>query len=399
MSSTSADPIVIVSYARTPVGAFQGSLSALSGSELGGIAIKAAVARAGLKGAQINDVLMGCVLSAGVGQAPARQAALNAGLPQSTTAATLNKVCGSGLRSVMTAHDMIHAGSAEVMVAGGMESMSNAPYMLPKARGGFRMGHGEVKDHMFMDGLEDAYGENGTLMGVFADRTAEKYQFTREAQDEYAIESITRAQKAQSAGKFEAEIIPVEIADRKGTLTVTADEGPQNARPEKIPSLRPAFGKDGTVTAANASSINDGAGAVVLMRRSKAEALGVTPVATIIGHATHAQEPAWFTTAPVGAMQKLFAKTGWDEKTTDLFEVNEAFACVTMAAMRDLNLPHEKVNIHGGAVVLGHPIGASGTRVLCTLLSALQQTGGKTGIASLCIGGGEGVALAVEMMS
>ncbi len=389
------DPVVIAGMARTPMGGFQGDLMPLSAPQLGAAAIGAAVERAGIANDNIDDVIMGCVLPAGQGQAPARQAALGAGLPQGTGATTINKMCGSGLKAVMMAHDELLAGSHSVMVAGGMESMSNAPYLLPKARDGMRMGHGQVLDHMFLDGLEDAY-DRGKLMGVFADDCARHYQFTREAQDEFAISSLTRAQKAIADGSFAEEITSVQIKSRKGDYEITIDEQPGKARPDKIPTLRPAFGKDGTVTAANASSISDGAAALVLMRRSEAEKRGANILATIKGHATHAQAPEWFTTAPVGALQKLSEKTGWNLRDVDLFEVNEAFAVVTMAAMKELSLPHEKVNIHGGACALGHPIGASGARVLVTLLAAMAQKDVKTGMATLCIGGGEAVAVAVE---
>jgi len=385
------DPVVIVGMARTPMGGFQGDFTALSAPELGAAAIRAAVERAGLKPADIEDVIMGCVLAAGQGQAPARQAALGAGLLQSTGCTTVNKMCGSGLKAVMMAHDEILAGSHGVMVAGGMESMTNAPYLLPKARGGLRMGHGQVIDHMFFDGLEDAY-DRGKLMGVFAEGCAKHYKFTREEQDAFAIESLKRAQGAD----FSREIVPVTVKEKKETREIKIDEQPGKAKPDKIPTLKPAFAPDGTVTAANASSISDGAAALVLMRRSEAEKRGCKVIATIVGHAAHAQEPAWFTTAPVGALKKLATKTGWDLKDVDLFEINEAFAVVTMAAMKELSLPHEKVNVHGGACALGHPIGASGARVLVTLLAALEKYGKKRGMATLCIGGGEAVALAVE---
>ena len=340
---------------------------------------------------------MGCVLPAGVGQAPARQAVLGAGLPHSVPCATVNKVCGSGMKTVMMAHDQIALGGTNIMVAGGMESMTNAPYMLPKARGGLRLGHGEIKDHMFLDGLEDAY-EN-KLMGTYAEATAQQYQFTRKAQDAFAITSLERARAAQNSDAFENEIVPVTVKTRKGESIVAADEQPRTARPEKIPTLRPAFAKDGTVTAANSSSISDGAAAVVLMRASEAERRGLKPRARIVGHASHAQEPAWFTTAPVGAMEKLFANTGWAKSEIDLFEINEAFAVVTMAAMKDLSLDHECVNVNGGACAMGHPIGASGTRIIVTLLNALEKRGLSKGVASLCIGGGEATALAIERMS
>jgi acetyl-CoA C-acetyltransferase len=393
----SADQIVITGYARTPMGAFQGALSDASTTFLGGIAIKSAIERAGLKASQIDETIMGLVLPAGLGQAPARQAAIGAGVPNDKGATTINKMCGSGLKAIMMAHDQIKAGSAGIMVAGGMESMSNAPYLLPKARSGMRMGHAEVKDHMFLDGLEDAY-DKGKLMGVFADKTAEKYSFSREEQDAFAIESVQRAQRAIKEGWFKDEIVSVEIQSRKETITVDTDESPLKARVDKIPQLRPAFGKDGTVTAANASSISDGAAAVVLMREDMAVEKGLKPIAKIIEHATNAHEPNWFTTAPVGAIEKIFQKTGWTVDDVDVFEINEAFAVVTMAAMKDLNIPHSKVNIHGGACALGHPIGASGARILVTLLSALKRVGGQKGIATLCIGGGEAVAVAVEMV-
>lgn len=389
------DPIVIVSAKRTPMGGFQGDFSAVSASTLGATAIKAAIEKSGIGAGKIDDVVMGCVLPAGQGQAPARQASLGAGIPKFVGATTINKMCGSGLKAVMMAHDEILAGSHDVMIAGGMESMTNAPYILPKARQGFRMGHGEVKDHMFLDGLEDAY-EQGTLMGVYAERCAGHYKFSRDAQDKFAIESLTRAQKAIENGNFDNEVAPVLIKSRKGDLTIEIDEQPGKARPDKIPSLRPAFAKDGTVTAANASSISDGAAALVLMKRSEAEAKGLKIMGEIKGHVTHAQEPEWFTTAPVGALKKLSEKTGIQLKDVDLFEINEAFAVVTMAAMHDLDLPHDKVNVHGGACALGHPIGASGARVLTTLLHALEQYDLKTGMATLCIGGGEAVAMAVE---
>ncbi len=387
----SNDPVVIAAIARTPMGGLQGDLASLSAPELGAVAIRAAVSRAGLSGDDIQEVIMGNVLSAGLGQAPARQAALGAGLPQAVGCTTVNKMCGSGLKAVMLAHDLIRAGTNDIMVAGGMESMTNAPYLLPKARSGYRMGHGQVIDHMFFDGLEDAY-DKGKLMGVFAELCAGEYKFTREAQDEFAIESLKRAQQAD----FSAEITPVSVKAGKEEKQVSIDEQPGKARPDKIPTLKPAFKTDGTVTAANASSISDGAAALVLMRKSEAEKRGVKILATILGHATHAQDPAWFSTAPVGALKTLSAKTGWALDSVDLFEINEAFAVVTMAAMKDLNLPHDKVNIHGGACALGHPIGASGARVLVTLVAALEKYNLKRGMATLCIGGGEAVAVAVE---
>jgi acetyl-CoA C-acetyltransferase len=392
-----SESIVIVSAARTPMAGLMGDFASLTASQLGAVAIKAAVERAGIAATDVEEVVMGNVLPAGQGQAPARQAALGAGLPLSANCTTINKMCGSGMKAIMFAHDMLRAGNNTVMVAGGMESMSNAPYLLAKARAGFRLGHGEIKDSMFLDGLEDAY-DKGKLMGVFAEACADQYQFTREAQDEFALRSLTRAQHAIKDGLFKAEIAPVAVAGRKGDVLIDTDEQPGKAMPEKIPSLKPAFRKDGTVTAANASSISDGAAAVVLMRESDAKARGLTPLARIVGHASHAQEPGLFTTAPVGAMKKLFEKTGWSADSVDLFEINEAFAVVTMAAMKDLNLPADKVNVHGGATALGHPIGASGARIVATLIYALKQCGKQRGVASLCIGGGEATALAVELM-
>jgi acetyl-CoA C-acetyltransferase len=374
-----------------------GSLSGLAAHQLGAIAIKAAVERAGIQGDAVDEVIMGNVLQAGQGQAPARQAALGAGLPMGVPCTTIHKVCGSGLKAAMYGHDIIAAGSAAVVVAGGQESMSNAPYLLLRGRQGYRYGHSTVYDHMALDGLEDAY-KTGTAMGVFAEDCASKYDFTREQQDAFSLESVRRARAAVEDGSFEWEITPVAVPGRKGDTIVHTDEGPGRAIPEKVPTLKPAFKKDGTVTAANSSSISDGAAAMVLMRASTAEKLGATPLARIVAHTQHSQEPGWFTTAPVGAIQKLFAKTGWAAQDVDLYEINEAFAVVTMAAMKDLDLPHEKVNIHGGATVLGHPIGASGARLLATLVGALRKTGGKRGVASLCIGGGEAVALAIEMV-
>jgi acetyl-CoA C-acetyltransferase len=359
--------------------------------------IKAAVERSGLPSDVVQEVIMGCVLPAGVGQAPARQAALNAGMPLSAGCTTINKVCGSGLKATMLAHDLLLAGTNDVMVAGGMESMSNAPYLLPKARGGFRLGHGQVMDHMFLDGLEDAYFDRGRLMGTFAEDCAASYGFTRQDQDAYAIESTVRAQHAIKNGAFEWEVTPVTVSGRKGDVTITQDEQPLKANIDKIPSLKPAFKKDGTVTPANSSSISDGAAAVVLMRRSVAEQHGVKPLATIIGHSTYAGEPRLFPTAPVGAMQNLLKKSAWQVSDVDAWEINEAFAVVTMAAIKDLALDPAKVNVHGGACALGHPIGASGARILVSLIGALKKTGGKRGIASLCIGGGEAVAMAIEM--
>ncbi len=393
--TTPSDPIVITGAARTPMGGFQGALSAASAPELGASAIKAAMDRAGVAPEDVDEVFMGCVLPAGLGQAPARQAALAGGLPLDTGCTTINKMCGSGMKAAMLGNDLLKAGSAEVIVAGGMESMTNAPYLMDKARAGYRMGHGRVIDHMFLDGLEDAY-DKGRLMGTFAEDCAEKYQFTREAQDAFAIESLTRAKRAIDDGTFGKEVVPVVIKNRKGEATVSHDEQPGKANLEKIPSLKPAFREGGTVTPANSSSISDGAAALVLMSEAEASKRGITPVARIIAHTTHAQAPALFTTAPVGAMKKLFEVTGWRPEEVDLFEVNEAFAVVTMAAMRELGLPHDKVNVHGGACALGHPIGASGARILVTLLAALEKYDLKRGVATLCIGGGEATAMAVE---
>ncbi len=392
-----SDPIVLVSVARTPMGGMMGSLSELAAHQLGSVAIKAAIERAGIQPDVVDEVIMGNVLQAGQGQAPARQAALGAGLPKGVPCTTIHKVCGSGLKAAMFGHDLLAAGSATVVVAGGQESMSNAPYLLLRGRQGYRYGHSTVYDHMALDGLEDAY-QRGTAMGVFAEACVDKYAFTREDQDNYALESLRRARAASEDGSFDWEIAPVTIAGRKGDVVIDKDEAPFKAMPEKIPTLRPAFKKDGTVTAANASSISDGAAAMVLMRESTAKELGVTPLARIVGHSQHAHEPEWFTTAPVGAMQKLLGKIGWTADQVDLYEINEAFAVVTMAAMKELGLPHDKVNVHGGATALGHPIGASGARLVATLVGALRKTGGKRGIASLCIGGGEAVALAIEMI-
>jgi acetyl-CoA C-acetyltransferase len=397
MTAAAADPVVILSYARTPMGSFQGALSGASAVDLGATAVKAAVERAGIAGEDVDRIYMGCVLSAGLGQAPARQAALFAGLPQSVEAVTINKMCGSGMKAAMMAADSLVAGSADVIVAGGMESMSNAPFLLKKHRAGARIGHDTVYDHMMLDGLEDAY-EPGRAMGTFAEATAGEYQLTRAAQDDYAIESLTRAQRAQNEGWFEREIVAVEVKTRKGAETVAKDEQPAKGDASKIPGLKPAFSKDGTITAANASSISDGAAALVLTRASTAAAKGLKPVARIVGQAAHARAPAQFTTAPVAAIETLLSKTGWSVAEVDLFEINEAFACVTMFAMQDLGIPHDKVNIHGGATALGHPIGASGARILATLISALQRTGGKRGVAALCIGGGEATAMAVELV-
>lgn len=390
------DPVVILSYARTPMGSFQGSLSGASATELGAAAVKGAVERAGITGDVIERIYMGCVLSAGVGQAPARQAALKAGLPKSVEATTVNKMCGSGMQAAIMAADALTAESADLIVAGGMESMTNAPYLLTKHRAGARMGHDRVMDHMFLDGLEDAY-EPGRAMGTFAEETAGEYQFTRVAQDEFAITSLKRAQEAQKSGAFDAEIVPVEITTRKGTHTVSKDEQPLKADPAKIPTLKPAFAKDGTITAANASSISDGAAALVMTRQSVSDKLGKKPVARVVASAAHAHEPARFTTAPVEAIRKVLAKAGWSVDDVDLFEINEAFACVSMMAMHDLGIAHDKTNIHGGACALGHPIGASGARIISTLISALERTGGKKGVAALCIGGGEATAMAVEL--
>lgn len=392
------DPIVIVGMARTPMGGFQGALSGVNASELGAASISAALSRAGVSGDDVEEVVFGCVLPAGQGQAPARQATLGAGLPLSSGATTVNKMCGSGMKAAMFAHDLLLAGSARVAVAGGMESMTNAPYLLPKMRGGARLGHGQVIDHMFLDGLEDAY-DKGRLMGTFAEDCAGTYNFSREAQDDYALRSLARAQDAIANGSFAGEITPVTVKSRKGDQVVDTDEQPGAARPDKIPQLKPAFRAGGTVTAANSSSISDGAAALVTMRLSEAEARGLTPLAKIAGHATHAQAPALFTTAPVGAMQKLSDKTGWHLKDVDLFEINEAFAVVPMAAMHDLDLPADKVNIHGGACALGHPIGASGARIMVTLLAAMAQNDLRRGMASLCIGGGEATAIALERMT
>ncbi|WOK37193.1 acetyl-CoA C-acyltransferase [Sphingomonas sp. C3-2] len=392
-----ADPVVIISYARTPMGSFQGSLAGASATELGAAAVKAAVERAGVSGDKVERIYMGCVLPAGLGQAPARQAAIKAGLPKSVEATTVNKMCGSGMQAAIMAADALAAGSVDLLIAGGMESMTNAPYLLQKHRGGARLGHDRVFDHMFLDGLEDAY-EPGRAMGSFAEETATEYQFTRAAQDDFAIASLTRAQTAQQSGAFDREIVAVEISGRKGTVTVDKDEQPLKGDASKIPNLKPAFAKDGTITAANASSISDGAAALVMTRQSVADALGLKPVARVVSTAAHAHEPARFTTAPVGAMQKALDKAGWAVGDVDLFEVNEAFACVSMIAMHDLGIPHDKVNVNGGATALGHPIGASGARIMATLIAALQNRGGKKGLASLCIGGGEATAVALELI-
>ena len=399
MSSTSpdSDPVVIVDGARTPMGGFQGALADVTAPELGARSVAAALERAGVAPDDVDEVYMGCVLPAGLGQAPARQAALGAGVPESAGCTTVNKMCGSGMKAAMLAHDGLLAGSSAVTVAGGLESMTNTPYVLPKVRAGLRMGHGEVKDHMFLDGLEDAY-EPGRLMGSYAEETATHYQFTREAQDAFAVASLERAKRAIDAGVFATEIAPVTVKGRRGETVVEHDQQPHEANLERIPTLRPAFAKDGTVTAANSSSISDGAAALVMMRLSEAERRGLTPRARVLAHASHAQAPAWFTTAPVHAMEKLLAKLGREPGDVDLYEVNEAFAVVTMAAMRELGLPHERVNVYGGACALGHPVGASGARILVTLMNALERHEVDLGVASLCIGGGEATAVAIERL-
>jgi len=391
------DPIVIVGAARTPMGAFQGDFSSLSAHDLGAVAIRAAVERAGIKPDVVNDVIFGNCLMAAQGQAPARQASIKAGIPVSAGAVTLSKMCGSAMQSTIYGFDSLVAGTNDVVVTGGMESMTNAPYLVPKARGGYRIGHGTLYDHMMLDGLEDAY-EKGRAMGTYAEDCSTKYQFTREAQDAFAIESVKRAQAATADGSFAWEIAPVTVTGRSGDVVIDKDEGPLKAKIDKIPQLKPAFKKDGTITAASSSSINDGAAALVLMRESTAKKLGAKPIARIVAHTRHSQEPNWFTTAPVGAIEKLYAKTGWSSKDVDLFEVNEAFAAVAMAAMKEHNIAHDKINIHGGACALGHPIGASGARIIVTLLGALKKTGGKRGVAALCIGGGEATAMALEMV-
>ena len=391
------DPVVIASYARTPMGGFQGDFAGTSAIELGAAAVKAAIERAGIDGDQVEQIFMGCVLPAGLGQAPARQAALGAGLPKSVEATTVNKMCGSGMQAAIMAHDALAAGSADIIVAGGMESMTNAPYLLAKHRGGARMGHDVVKDSMFLDGLEDAY-DKGKAMGVFAEDAARDYQFTREAQDEYALRSLSRANEAITSGAFKREIAPVTVQSRKGEVVIDTDEQPGKAKPDKIPTLKPAFVKDGTVTAANSSSISDGAAALVMTRQSVAEKLGLPVIARLVSHAAHAHEPGLFTTAPVPAIEKVLKKAGWTVSDVDLFEVNEAFAVVAMIAAKDLQIPIEKLNVNGGATALGHPIGASGARILATLLGALQNRGLKRGVASLCIGGGEATAVAVELV-
>ncbi|WP_062766707.1 acetyl-CoA C-acyltransferase [Sphingopyxis terrae] len=394
---TATDPVVFLSYARTPMGGMQGVLSDASATDLGATAVKAAVERAGVAGDDVERIYMGCVLPAGLGQAPARQAAIKAGLPKSVQATTVNKVCGSGMQTVIMGAEALAAGSIDLVVAGGMESMTNAPYLLKKHRSGARIGHDTAYDHMFLDGLEDAY-DAGRAMGTFAQDTADAYQLSRQAQDDYSIESLKRAQAAIADGAFAAEITPVTLTTRKGEVVVDTDEQPGKGNPDKIPTLRPAFAKDGTITAATSSSISDGAAAVVLTRQSVAEAKGKTPVAKLVAHAAHAQEPKDFTVAPVGAINKVLAKAGWSIGDVDLFEVNEAFACVAMFAMHDLGISHDKINVHGGATALGHPIGASGTRIITTLIAALQRHGKKRGIASLCIGGGEATAVAVELV-
>jgi acetyl-CoA C-acetyltransferase len=393
-----ADPVVIVSYARTPMGSFQGALTGATATELGATAVGGAVERAGLAGSAIERIYMGCVLPAGLGQAPARQAALKAGLPDHVEATTINKMCGSGMQAAILAADALAAGSADLIVAGGMESMTNAPYLSMRHRGGARIGHDVLKDHMFLDGLEDAY-EPGKLMGNFAEDSAAAYQFTRAQMDDYAIESLHRAQRAQQSGAFDREIVPTEVAGRKGPTTVSLDEQPAKGDVAKIPTLKPAFSKEGTITAANASSISDGAAALVMTRASVAEKLGLTPLARIVAHGAHAHAPSLFTTAPVFAMRKTLERAGWSASDVDLFEVNEAFAVVAMIAMRDLDIAHDRINVNGGACALGHPIGASGARILATLLSALEARGGTRGLASLCIGGGEATAVAVELMA
>lgn len=396
MQVMNTDPIVILSYARTPMGGFQGALGSVTATKLGAIAVKAAIERAGVDGVDVDQIVMGCVLAAGLGQAPARQAALGAGLPLSVAATTVNKMCGSGMQAAIIAHDMLAAGSADIVVAGGMESMSNAPYLLSKHRGGARIGHDVVKDSMYLDGLEDAY-DPGQLMGAFAERSAQDYQFTREAQDAYALRSLERATAAIRSGAFAAEIVAVDVTTRSGNTIIDTDEQPGKARPDKIPTLKPAFAKDGTVTAANASSISDGAAALVLTRQSTAEAKGLPVIARIVAHAAHAHEPANFTTAPVPAIRKVLDKAGWTVADVDLFEVNEAFAVVAMIAAKELGIPDDKLNVNGGATALGHPIGASGARIVATLLAALHARGLKRGVAALCIGGGEATALAMEL--
>ena len=390
-----ADPVVIVGMARTPMGSFQGVLKDATGPELGTRAITGALENAGVAAEDVDEVILGCVLPHGQRQGPARQAAIHAGIPKSAGATTINKLCGSGMKATMLGHDLLLAGTNDVMVSGGFESMTNVPYMVEKARAGMRMGHGRFEDAMFLDGLEDAY-EPGALMGHFAEETARHFQFTREEQDEFAIRSLNRARTANEDGTFAGEMVPMTVKGRRGESVVGQDEQPFTANIEKIPSLKPAFAKDGSVTPANSSSISDGAAALVLMRRSEAERRGLTPLATIVAHTSHSQEPRWFTTAPVGAMQKLFEKTGWDKDEVEFYEINEAFAVVPMAAMREFGLPADKVNVHGGACALGHPVGASGARIVATLINAMQKNGAKKGVAAICIGGGEATAMAIE---
>ena len=396
--TAASDPVVIVSGARTPMGSFQGSLGSVTAPELGAVAIRAAVERAGVKPDDVSEVLMGCVLPAGQGQAPARQAARYGGLPDSVPCTTVNKMCGSGMKTVMMAFEALHVRPKDVIVAGGLESMTNTPHILPKLRSGQRLGHTQIYDHMFLDGLEDAY-DKGRLMGTYAEDTAQAYQFTREQQDAYAVESLRRAKQANEDGSFAKELAPVTVKGRKGATVIDRDEQPFSADPSKIPSLKPAFREGGTVTPANSSSISDGAAALVLMRQSEAQRRGLTPIAKIVATSSQAQEPAWFTTAPIGAIRKVLSETGWSHKDVGLYEINEAFAVVTMAAMRDLDLPHEKVNVHGGACALGHPVGASGARIIVTLINAMEKHGETKGIASLCIGGGEATAVAIERMA
>ena len=396
--TSQSDPVVIVSGARTPMGSFQGALASVTAPQLGAVAIKAAVERAGVKPEEVSEVLMGCVLPAGQGQAPARQAARYGGLPDSVPCTTVNKMCGSGMKTVMMAFEALHVRPKDVIVAGGLESMTNTPHILPKLRGGQRLGHTQIYDHMFLDGLEDAY-DKGRLMGTYAEDTAQHYQFTREQQDAYAVESLARAKRANEDGSFAKEMAPVKVKGRKGDVVIDRDEQPFSADPTKIPTLKPAFREGGTVTPANSSSISDGAAALVLMRESEAKRRGLTPIAKMVATSSQAQEPAWFTTAPIGAIRKVLAETGWSHKDVGLYEINEAFAVVTMAAMRDLDLPHDKVNVNGGACALGHPVGASGARIIVTLMNAMEKRGEKKGIASLCIGGGEATAVAIERIS
>ena len=396
--TSQSDPVVIVSGARTPMGSFQGSLASVTAPQLGAIAIKAAVERAGVKPEEVSEVLMGCVLPAGQGQAPARQAARYGGLPDSVPCTTVNKMCGSGMKTVMMAFEALHVRPKDVIVAGGLESMTNTPHILPKLRGGQRLGHTQIYDHMFLDGLEDAY-DKGRLMGTYAEDTAQHYQFTREQQDAYAVESLVRAKRANEDGSFAKEMAPVTVKGRKGDVVIDRDEQPFAADPSKIPTLKPAFREGGTVTPANSSSISDGAAALVLMRESEAKRRGLKPIAKIVATSSQAQEPAWFTTAPIAAIKKVLEQTGWSQKDVGLYEINEAFAVVTMAAMRDLDLPHNKVNVNGGACALGHPVGASGARIIVTLMNAMERRGETKGIASLCIGGGEATAVAIECVA